>query len=303
MKKIKQVVIAFSLSFCATHGQTIEMDFRDSHTLENIRGLEKMKLFQTSTNVEKSYYSENFEVSILLPADQKIQTKTQSLKVQAKADGTLIYVQMLGPIMPLDEAYEAGKRLYSAFSVPHDRLEKWKSIADSEGSSAQTVLGGNYDGMYPPVYINVMHSMNKLYPWTISLSFGWNQIKDDQRDEAWGRENNPKPPPGLEIVSLEPPSGKTYDRADAWVEANRRQDELDKKLGQVRGPNGQLISGPQDPPKERAEKPRSSVAVKPTDVITEKSSPFSLWIIVSSIGILIFALTIWLQRRNSKPNS
>jgi hypothetical protein len=256
MNKFQCIFLVISLVLFVARGQEVRMDFSRSHTLNDIVGLELMRLFQTSKNGDKSYFSTNPEILISLPSGQKIVTKTQSLEVRAKADGTLIYVRILGPIMPLDEVYETSKILYSVFGVPHDRLEKWKSIADSEGSSAQTVLGGNYDGMYPPVYINVMHSMNKLYPWTISLSFGWNQIKDDQRDEAWGRENNPKPPPGLEIVSLEPPSGKTYDRADAWVEANRRQDELDKKLGQVRRPDGQLISGPQDPPKERADKPR-----------------------------------------------
>lgn len=279
------------------------MDFRNSHTLDDIVGLEFMKLFQESGSGDKSYYSKKSEIIISLPSGQKVATKTQSLKVQAKADGTLIYVRILGPIMPLDEVYEGVKKLYSAFSIPHDRLEKWKSIADSEGGSAKAMLGGNYDGMYPPVYINATHSMNDLYPWAISLSFGWNQLEDDQRDEAWGRENNPQPPPGLEVVSLEPPSGKTYDRADAWVEANRRQNELDKKLGQVRGPDGQLIGGPQVLPKERADKPRSSVAVKPTDVNTKKSSPFLWWIIPSSIAILVFALAIWLHRRKSKRNS
>jgi len=276
------------------------MDFRNSHTLDDIVGLELMKLLQTSVSGDKSYFSENTEMLISLPSGQKIVTKAQSLKVEAKANGTLIYVRILGPIMPLDEVHEAGKKLYNAFSIPHDRLEKWKSIVDSEGSSAKTMLGGNYDGMYPPVYINVIHSMNKLYPWAISLSFGWNQLEDDQRDEAWGRENNPKPPRGLEVVSLEPPSGKTYDRADAWVEANRRQDELDKKLGQVRGPDGHLISGPQNPPKERPEKRLENPSENKIEKQTTESSSLlqrMWWLVLLPLSLI---LTWFLSRRSSK---
>jgi hypothetical protein len=299
-----RLLLFILLSVARLFAADFSFDFRESHNLDEVlENSDQLPILEDRGENGKVFYTANASIRVILPGGQIIRTTSQALMIDVTPEGNITVFKISGPIMPLDEVYETSKILYSVFGVPHDRLEKWKSIADSEGSSAQTVLGGNYDGMYPPVYINVMHSMNKLYPWTISLSFGWNQIKDDQRDEAWGRENNPKPPPGLEIVSLEPPSGKTYDRADAWVEANRRQDELDKKLGQVRRPDGQLISGPQDPPKERAEKPRSSVAVKPTDVITEKSSPFPLWIIVSSIGILIFALTIWLHRRNSKPNS
>lgn len=279
-------------------------DFRESHNLgEVLENPHTLPLLEDRGERGKIFYIKNASIEVILPGGQTIRTTSQGLMIDVTPEGTITVFKISGPIMPLDEVYEASKILYSVFDVPHDRLEKWKSIADSEGSSAQTVLGGNYDGMYPPVYINVIHSVNKLYPWTISLSFGWNQIKNDQRDEAWGRKNNPKPPPGLEVVSLEPPSGKSYDRSDAWVDANRRQEELDKKLGQVRGPDGQLISSPQDLPKERAEKSRSSIDVKPTDVIIEKSSPFPWWSIVSSIGILVFALTIWLQLRNSKPNS
>lgn len=279
------------------------MNFRDSHTLNNIVGLERMELFQTSENGGKSYYSKNLETLILLPAGQKLQTKTQSLKVQSDVDGNLQYIQILGPIMPLEDVYQASKSLYSAFSIPHDRLEKWKREAEAAGHDAKSVSAGDHNGIYPSVYIETLDSMNRLYPWTISFSLSWNILSKDKRDEAWGQENNPKPPPGLEVVSLEPPSGKIYGRADAWVEANRRQVELDKKLGQVRGPDGQLISGPQNLPKERAEKPRSSVAVKPIDVITEKSFQIPWWIMVSSIAILAFALTIWLRLRKSKPTS
>ena len=146
------------------------MDFRQSHTLDDIVGLELMKLFQTSENGDKSYFSENLEVLIFLPSGRKVITRTQSLKVQAKADGTLIYVRILGPIMPLDEVYEAGKKLYSAFSIPHDRLEKWKPEAEAAGHDAKSVSGGDHNGIYPSVFIEILDSMNRMYPWTISFS-------------------------------------------------------------------------------------------------------------------------------------
>jgi hypothetical protein len=302
MNILPRVLLIASLATSVSSGQEVRMDFRNSHTLNDIVGLESMKLFQTSENGDKSYFSKNSKIIISLPSGQKIVTRTQSLNVQAKADGTLIYVRIFGPIMPLDEVYQASKTLYSAFSIPHDRLEKWKPEAEVAGHDAKSVSSAQ-SAYYPHLFIEILDSMNRFYPWTISMSLGWIDENPVKHTEAWGRENNPKPPPGLEVVSLEAPSGKTYDRADAWVESNRRQDELDKKLGQVRGPDGQLIRGPQDLPKERVEKPRSSAAVEPTDVITEKSNPFPWWIIVSSIGILVFALTIWLQRGNSKSDS
>lgn len=299
MNRIKQIVLVFGLSYCVTHGQEIQIDFRDSHTLKDIVGLEIMKLFETSKNGERSYYGKNLEILVFLPSGQQIQTETQSLKVQSNADGSLKYVQILGPVMPLTEVYEAGKTLYDAFGISTQRLEKWHPKAEAAGHDAESVSNAqaNY---YPHVFIEIVDSMNRMYPWSISMSLGWIDEDPERHSEAWGRENNPKPPPGLEVVSLEPPSGKTYDRADAWVEANRRQEELDKKLGQVRGPDGQLISGSQDLPKERAEKPRSSVAVKPTDVITEKSVPFPWWLIASFVVIFVLALAGWLKARKSK---
>ena len=278
-------------------------DFRESHNLRQVlANPDQLPLLEDRGKSGKIFYAQNATIEVILPGGQKVETSSQALMIDVTPDGTVTVFEISGPIMPLDDAYEAGKKLYSAFGIPTHRLEKWRSEAVAAGHDAESVSNAQAS-YYPHVFVKIVDSMNRMYPWTISMSLGWIDENPEKHSEAWGHENNPKPPPGLEIVSLEPPSGKTYDRADAWVEANRRQDELDKKLGQVRGPDGQLISDPQDPPKERAEKPRSSVAVKPTDVITEKSSPFPLWIIVSSIGILIFALTIWLQRRNSKPNS
>lgn len=278
-------------------------NFQESHNLEEVlENSDQLPILEDRGENGKIFYTANASIQVILPGGQIIRTTSQALMVDVAPSGDIIVFKISGPIMPLDEAYEAGKKLYSAFSIPHDRIEEWKFKADLEGSSAKTVLGGNYDGIYPPVYINIMHSMNKLYPWTISLSFGWNQLKDDERDEAWGRENNPKPPPGLEVVSLEPPSGKTYDRSDAWVEANRKQDELDKKLGQVRGPDGHLISGPQNPPQERPEKRLEKASENKIEKQTTESSSLlqrMWWLALWPLALIL----IWVLSRRSSKNS
>jgi len=223
-----------------SHGEVIKMDFTKSHTLEDIKGLEVFNMYQRSVDGDESYYAKDVNLSISLPGGQQIGTATQSVMIRARADGSIHNIELLGPIMPQEEAYNAGKRLYSAFSIPYERLENWRMAVEAEVGAPKTVA--NAQGLYyPHIFIEIRHSMNRLYPWTILMSLGWIDEDEEKHNESWGLENNPRPPAGLETVSLEPPSGRTYSRADAWDEANRRQEELDKRLDQVRGPDGQLI--------------------------------------------------------------
>lgn len=282
---------------CGVYGEIVLMDFSGSHRLENIKGLNLFNMHQKSDDGEESYHAENIEVSISLPGGQNITTDTQSVKIQARADGAIHYIELLGPIMPQDEAYNAGKKLYTAFSIPYDRLEKWKMDVESVGVAAKTVA--NAQGMYyPHIFIEIRHSMNRLYPWTILMSLGWIDENEERHNESWGHENNPKPPPGLETVSLEPPSGRTYSRADAWEEANRRQEELDKQLGQVRGPDGQLINSSDSSPVERAER-RTQKLDEQAAQNREATPPW--WLVALPFVVLSgwFAFRIYVKHRGS----
>lgn len=272
-------------------GVDFSFDFRESHKLgEVLENFDQLPVLEDRGERGKIFYIKDASVEVILPGGQFVRTGSQALIIDAKIDGTISNFKISGPIMPLNEAFEAGKSLYTAFSIPHDRLEKWHPKAKSAGHDAASVSNAQ-STYYPHVFIEIKDSMNRMYPWSISVSFGWIDEEPEKHSEIWGRENNPKPPTGLEVISLEAPSGKTYDRADAWEEANRRQNDLDRKLGQVRGPDGRLVVTQEGLPIELPNKSESP-AEKPRSLV------WIYWmlgvLILGGVGVLV-----WNSRRGS----
>ena len=134
--------------------------------------------------------------------------------------------------------------------------------------------------------------MNTKYPWMIRMSFSWNVDDDDKRDESWGKTNNPKPPSGLALVSLDSPSGKIYELKDAYAHLIKEQEALDRRLGQVRDANGHLINPPSTPQPSAPKKAQEPKAVTTSGESTS-STPWSI-IAVAALGLL------WLLLKNRK---
>ena len=115
-------------------------------------------------------------------------------------------------------------------------------------------------------------------------TYAVNILRNDDRNEIWGKANNPKPPLGLETVSLNAPSGKTYDRFEEIRELNEKSAEFDRQMGQVRGPDGRII---RDSKKRQTDKEIQNVSENHSPA----AHPFWLWIVIA--GIAITGLFLW----------
>ena len=286
-----KTLLLFIVLAALADAQVLKFDFSDSHELEKAVGnMAQLKLLENKGKHGKEYFASNMQVEILLPGGQVITGNLEHLGISVFTSGLISNFRMQGPPMPVDEAYESGKVLYSAFSIPHDRLEAWRPNAGT-GRDVKSVMAGNGRKYYPSINIEIRPSFSERYPLNTSFELSWNILRDDDRNESWGKANNPKPPPGLERVSLNAPSGKTYDRLEEIRELNEKSAEFDRQMGQVRGPDGRIIR----------ESKRPQADKRSLDLPKNHSSAdhlFWLWVVIA--GFAITALSVWkLKRRRS----
>jgi hypothetical protein len=277
----------FGVVVCSvTHAQVV-LDLQNQHTLEQIKASGvKLRGFEGDPNF---FIIEESNLILKLPGGQEVYTKAKHASLTANTKGVLQSLQIHGPILPTDEAYEVAQKVHQVFRIPTDRLEQWKTAIVGKGRDAPNFTNANND-YYPDVFFEMGFSMNTLYPWYMRIELGWNALPDDKRDESWGAANNPKPPPGMEKLSLDSPTGKTFDRKEAYAHLKKEQEELDRRLGQVRGADGQLINPPPIP------KPPDAKRIPSPSEEPSSSTPWSIivMLIVAAIGLL------WLFLRGRK---
>jgi hypothetical protein len=253
----------------------------DGHYLESVLAT-GLKYKESSRGDKRRHFSlEPQNLAIALPGGATIRSKID-IGSMTSQNGKLLFIEITGGVLPDDEAYQVALTVHKAFSIPVDRLNEWRDAIKGKGRDAPTFSNAQ-NGNYPNVFIEILSSMNTKYPWMIHMSFSWNVDDDDKRDESWGKSNNPKPPSGLMLVSLDSPTGKIYELKDAYAHLIKEQEELDRRLGQVRGADGQLINPP-TPSKPTDAKLRPPSSEEPTT-----STPWSIIVvlIVAATGLLL----------------
>ena len=110
--------------------------------------------------------------------------------------------------------------------MPIDRLENWRKSILEDDRQPQSLSNANRN-YQPTISLEVQHSMDSLYPWYLYIELVWSEL-NGKRDEVWGAAYNPKPKPGFERLSLDPPSGKFHNRKDMFEESSKEQRELKK---------------------------------------------------------------------------
>ncbi len=287
-------VICLSYSF---HSYAVDnpilLDFSHSHYLDDVlkSGL-KVKEDAAETSIRRTFtIAEGQNVLLRFPGGLELsQRNDEGGTMNVESNGILKYIYFYGQILPVEEVYPLSKQLHQALNIPLERLNDWgKNIQGKIGSQAQSYTNGTH-GYYPNVDVEIRHSMSLYYPWKIGITLGWN-IDDEAKnwDEKWGEAHNPRPPIGLEHISLNSPSGKTYSRKDEFRELNAKQEALDKKLGQVRDAEGRLVHPPMipTPTVEKVEAPAA----------TPSPSYWYIWlllILVALIGVF------WMMRKPLK---
>lgn len=280
-------LLSFGLAFSTASAQVV-IDLQRQHTLDQVK---KSGVKLRSFEGDPGFYTiEATELVLKLPGGQELRSKLQHGSFKVKDNGVLSSLEIHGPVLPDNEAYQVALKIHQALGIPPDRLEQWKLAIPGKGRDAPNFTHANKD-YYPDLFFEMGDSMNPRYPWYMIIELGWNALPGDNRDESWGAANNPKPPPGLERLSLDSPSGKTYDRKDAYAHLKKEQEELDRRLGQVRGANGQLINPPTPPKAPEAKPTASTPSEEPTS-----STPWSVvvMLIVVATGLL------WLLLKDRK---
>ncbi len=268
--------------------EPVVLDFRHSHDLQIVRdaGIIRQDFPDGLTTLAVTH------LRLLLPGNNEIQMDhVKHAVIRVSKAGELESLYFHGGGYPADVAYEIAKKLHMAYDIPLKRLEDW--IEENRGTEwGKRSFSNGYRHCYPIVHLEITSAVNRLYPWKISFSLNWNPLaqSDASRDEAWGWENNPRPPEALRRVSLNPADGRQYDPMDAYRDLAGRQEALDKKLGQVCGPDGRLI---------RAEKPAPS---EEDQIVAGESRKRFLWpVLLLSLAIGVMALTFGIRKWLSKP--
>ena len=219
------------------------LDFSRSHTMEDVRrsGLNFKRLSDFGHSVAY-VYQEDRDIVVLLPGGRKISQRITIAHLNEK-DGVLTRLELLGLIMPQDQAYQVAGTFCDSFNLSHDKLDAWYQLNLGKKYDTEELYLGSEKKYYPAVGINLFTSFNRYYPWTIRFHIRWNWTEHRGKDEeqAW-REF---PTPSIPEISLNPPSGLKYDGAAAYrADRDAAYDQAKKAKGSQAKGAGVVAASP-----------------------------------------------------------
>lgn len=189
------------------------LDFSRSHTIEDVRrsGL-KIKLLTGYKGSHLAYvFEEDTDVVVILPGGRKITQKITIAHIDA-VDGVLTRLRLHGSVMPQDQAYQVAGMFCDSFKLSHDELENWYQHNLGKKYDNKDIYLGSDNSYYPGVTLKAAPSFSTNYPWVICLLIKWNWNGHRGKDEEYTWREFPAP--AIPEISLNPPSGLKYDRAD-----------------------------------------------------------------------------------------
>jgi len=183
-------------------------------------------------------YEEDRDVVVLLPGGRKISQRITIAHLFEK-DGVLTHLALHSGVMPQDQAYQVAGTFCDSFNLSRDELEDWYRLNLGKKYDTEDLYLGSGKKYYPSVTLKAGPGFSTNYPWIICLLLRWNWTEHRGKDEeqTW-REF---PTPTIPEISLNPPSGLRYDRADDFkpyiqrLEANFRQSKKAKSQAQGAG--------------------------------------------------------------------
>lgn len=169
---------------------------------------------------------------------------------------------------------------HRTFDLPLDRFEDWeKENRDKVRNADPYSVSANLK-YYPRVTLGVNKSMNGLYPWVIQLSISWDWDKHQDWDEA--RVWNELSALGNSMISLNPPSGESYERKTAYKEILKIQSEYERELAEEGALPPRLQSTPDKQPEESG--------TDTDNANDDKPNPSLLIIIVGVIAAIVISM-------------
>lgn len=215
------------------------LDFSRSHSMEDVRrsGLRFKRLSDFGHSVAY-VYEEDRDIVVLLPGGRKISQRISIAHLKEK-DGVLTLLSLHSGVMPQDQAYQVAGTFCDSFNLSHDKLEAWYQLNFGKKYDNEPLNISADDKYYPAVDLELFPSFSTTYPWSIRFHIQWNWTEHRGKDEeqTW----RDFPAPAMPEISLNPPSGLKYDRADDFkpyidrLEANFRQSKKAKSQAQGAG--------------------------------------------------------------------
>jgi hypothetical protein len=188
------------------------LDFSRSHTIQDVRrsGLNFKRLSDLGHSVAY-VYEEDSDIIVLLPGGRKVSQRISIAHLKEK-DGILTHLALHSGVMPQDQAYQVAGTFCDSFNLSHDKLEAWYQLNFGKKYDNKPVNIYADDKYYPAVDLELLPSFSTTYPWSIRFHIQWNWTEHRGKDEeqTW-REF---PSTVMPEISLNPPSGLKYDRAD-----------------------------------------------------------------------------------------
>jgi hypothetical protein len=296
--KLKYIVLICALLFqsasqISAENASIFLDFSKSHDFQIVRNT---GVFIRDFPGDKGYYVIHAKaIRLRLPGGREISQRVELCTMNVNNDNQIDFIYFHGQGMPTEVAHKITHNFFKAYAISPGDLNSWFEVNKKKGREGMAFQGGGPPNHYPSFGVEITSAINPLYPWKVSTTLGWKNVRkrEQGRDDKWGELNNLPLPEGMASLSLDPPNGIIYDPMDAYKHLAGRQEALDKKHGQIRGPDGRLI---------RVEKPDSRELKRNSPPPqNEKPKKIPLSTVTALIFVcILFTVSIWyfFQKRN-----
>lgn len=223
----KTLIMILMLSNLTAFAEYITLDLSRSHALNDMlqAGLDLKEI--PSGSESRLFTFKNQNIKIILPAN-RVFKQSSILGTFDVRDELLTKLSIYGDVMTHDDAVRIMKLFLDNFSLPSDQFINWE--VENRGKVRDAVpysISANLN-FYPRVTLGLNKSMNGLYPWVVQLSISWDWDKHSDWDEerAWKELPRPQTPE----IPLNPPSGQTYHRRDAYKDILKEQAAYEREL-------------------------------------------------------------------------
>jgi hypothetical protein len=210
-------ILAVLITAIGLEAAPVVLDFSRSHTMEDVRrsGLKVTEL--GGLTYSKFYHFESQEVSVVLPGRREFHLFVKD-GFFTVSNGALRDFDLCGGVVPQDQVRLVAASFCQSFDLSKLKLEEWYARNAGTIHSSDTIGFSPNLAYYPLVTLRASDSMNPRYPWTLAFHIVWN----DERQRDWSEERvwAELALPSHKVISLNPPSGLKYNRADAYVWTN-----------------------------------------------------------------------------------
>jgi len=194
---------------------TLTVDLSRSHALDDLTrsGISMNKIAGGLKG--QSYSFHNQHVLLILPANRSFELQVNRGLIDTD-DEYVIRISMTGSVVPTDQALLIAELFHATFNLPTTELDSWYERNRNVDYATDRFSISPLINYYPATTLTISPSMNPKYPWVTRFILRWDWRPHTGWDEERAWREFSTSPNGLTHISLDPPSGRTYDRGDTF---------------------------------------------------------------------------------------